>query len=279
MNSEMKSKKTRSPNFPAISLEKGLSLAQILLEKYARHPVPIEIALTALGYKSLKSSSGLQATAALNAYGLTEVEGEGKGKKIAVSDLAFKILADKRAISTERDAAIKEAALNPPIFHKIIERYPDGLPADDVLGYELVFTYKFNEGSVRDFINAFRQTLGYAKIYEPGIIGEEYTPSESLIREPKGDKPMTTHPYTAGTRPHTQIVRPTGTPAPEEEYEIARFFLGDNINIRLLASAPITKFTKKTIKKLGKYLELYEAELRDDGSSIEKPTEKAESDG
>jgi hypothetical protein len=260
MNKGVKGKKTRSPNFPFYTLEKGLSLAEILLEKYARYPVPFEVAIKAAGY-SAKSSAGLQAIAALSAYGLIEVEGSKTEKKIAVSDLAFKILADKRPISPERDAAIKEAALKPIMFHKIFERYPDSPPADDALEYELVFTYKFNKGSVHDFITVFSKTMDYAKIYESGIIGDEYRVPETAIQEQKGDKPMIPGKSERTLPMGAELVYGPFPPVAGGEYEIAKFFLGGDISVRLVASAPITKFTQKTIDKLIKHLELDKEEL------------------
>jgi len=271
MDIEMKGKKTRSPNYPAITLEKSLGLTQTLLDRYARHPIAWEVATKALGYSSTKSSSGKQAMAAIAAYGLIQVEGLGAEKKIAVSDLAFKILADKRAYSPEREAAIKEAALNPSIFQKIIERYPQSLPADDALEYDLIFTYKFNKASVHDFIAIFRGTLAFAKIYESGIIGDENILPDAPYQELPGDKPMIQEsirpPRTASLRPSTFI-----TEAPEGEYEIAKFFLGGDISVRLMATAPISKFTQKTIDKLIAHLKLDKEDLPKD--DVVKPDDE-----
>lgn len=268
MSLEMKGKKTRSPNYPALTLEKSLILTQTLLDRYARHPIAWEVATKALGYTP-KSSSGKQAMAALAAYGLIQVEGLGAEKKIAVSELAFKILADKRAFSLEREAAIKEAALNPSIFQKIIERYPKSLPADDALEYDMVFTYKFNKASVHDFITLFRETLGFAKIYESDIIGDENMTPEAPIQEFPGDKPIM-QPEAARSRTHMQPAVLGASPISEGEYEITKFYLGGNISVRLLASEPITKFTKKTIGKLIKHLQLDMEDLPEEAENIEK---------
>ncbi len=259
MSADMKPKKTRSPNYPALTLEKSLALTQTLLDRYARHPVASEVAKKALGYTP-KSSSGKQSMAALAAYGLIQVEGLGPEKKVAVSELAFKILADKRAFSPERETAIKEAALNPSIIQKIIERYPKSLPADDALEYELVFTHKFNKASVHDFITVFRETLSFAKVYESGIIGDEKYLPEASIQEPEGDRPMI-QPEAARSRTPMQPATLGAPSMSEGEYEITKFYLGGNISVRLLASAPITKFTQKTIDKLIRHLELDKEEL------------------
>jgi hypothetical protein len=275
MSAETKIKRTRSPNFPAITLEKSLSLVQTLFDKYSRNPIAGEVATKALGY-SLKSSGGKQAIAALSAYGLIQVEGLGAEKKISISELAFKIIADPRSFSPERESTIREAAVNPPIFQKIIDHYPNGLPADDAaLEWELVSTYKFNRESVRDFITAFKGTLAFAKVYESGIIGDKHTPPEISNQEPQGDKPMAPQqevmrpslPRSAPLAPSTFI-----TDAPEGEYEISRFFLGKDISVRILSSAPITKFTQKTIDKLIRHLELDKEELRED--DIEKSNDE-----
>jgi hypothetical protein len=259
MNVDMKPKKTRSPNFPTVILEKSLSQAQNLLDKYARYPIAWEVAIGTLGY-TLKSSGGKQAMATLIAYGLVQTEGSGSEKKIAVSDLAFKILADKRAFSPEREAAIREAALNPPIYQKIIERFPKSLPADDALEWEMVSTYKFNKASVHDFITVFKGTLGFAKVYESGIIGDEINAPETPNQDLPGDKPMI-QPETARSRTHVQPATLAPPPISEGEYEIAKFFLGGDISVRLVASAPITQFTQKTISKLIRHLELDKEDL------------------
>lgn len=264
MNTEEKTKRTRSPNFPALTLEKSLSQAKILFDKYDRHPIVGEIAVKALGHTPT-SSRGKQAVAALAAYGLIEVEGLGAEKKISVSDLAFKILADKRTPSPEREAAIGEAALKPQFFQKIIEQYPDGLPADEILEWELVSTYKFNKDYVRDVITVLRGTMDFAKVFESGIIGDEKMFPEAHNQELPGDKPMTTihQSYTKLDTPrsiHSQLST-LKADAPEGEYEISKFFLGKNISVRILASAPISKFTQKTIDKLIKHLELDKEDL------------------
>ena len=98
-------------------------------------------------------------------------------------------------------------------------------------------------------------------------------PSETPNQEPQGDKPIM-QPQTAQSRAHIQPTTSPALPVTEGEYEIANFYLGGNIRVRLLASAPISEFTKKTIKKLGKHLNLYEDDLPDD--KPEEPTEKVE---
>jgi hypothetical protein len=270
MSANIKPKKTRSPNFPTVALEKSLSQAQTLFDKYARYPIAWEVAIGSLGY-TLKSSAGMQAMATLIAYGLIQVEGSGSERKVAVSDLAFKILADKRIFSPEREAAIKEAALNPSIYQKIIERFTKSLPADDALEWELVSTYKFNKASVHDFITVFRGTLDFAKVYESGIIGDENTLPEARIQELQGDKPMI-QPEGARSRTNIQPIPPGALPMAEGEYEISKFFLGGNISVRIVASAPITKFTQKTIDKLIKHLQLDKEDLPVD--DIEKPDDE-----
>lgn len=259
MSTDMKPKKTRSPNFPTVTLEKSLSQAQTLLDKYSRFPVAWEVGISALGY-TLKSSAGKQAMATLSAYGLIQAEGSGSEKKIAVSDLAFKILADKRAFSLDREAAIKEAALKPAIYQKIIERFSKSPPADDVLEWELVSTYKFNKASIHDFITVFKGTLDFAKVYESDIIGDEITPPEAPFQELQGDKPMI-QPEAARSRTSVQPAMLGAHPMSEGEYEISKFFLGKNISVRIVASAPISKFTQKTINKLIKHLELDKEDL------------------
>src|SRR5690606_39686636 len=54
--------------------------------------------------------------------GLLEDSGTGKDRKIKLSDLARRIIRDKREGSAERVKAIREAALSPSIYAKLWER-------------------------------------------------------------------------------------------------------------------------------------------------------------
>lgn len=232
-------KRMRGPNYPSIDLDRSITIAQSLFEKYKKTSVAFEVAMKALNI-SPKSSGGLRITAALASYGLIEVEGVGNAKQIKISDLAYQIIADKRAISSERDIAIRESALSPVMFKKIWEEYPENLPPKDVLEYDLTFKYRFNPSSTSDFINVFTKTMEYAKVYEYDIIGGENSITQEQDMTNITDK---------------TIEKPSVKAPPMfsgNEKEIANYPIKGG-TVRLLASAPITQ---KSIEKLIKQLEL-----------------------
>ena len=65
--------KPRSPNYPALSLQKALDFARKLYAVNHLHKASAEVVSKALGYTGLNGSS-LTAIAALKKYGLIEEE-------------------------------------------------------------------------------------------------------------------------------------------------------------------------------------------------------------
>jgi hypothetical protein len=249
-------KKMRSPNFPAFPLERSLSQAKILLGKFKLSPVAFEVAVHNGLNLSPTSSAGLQTVAALTAYGLIEVKGSGKEKRVKITQLAYKIIEDYRPISPERDEAIREAAMRPTIFRKILLDYPSAPPDADALAHDLKFKYEFNPNAVSNFINAFLKTMSFAKVYESGIIGEEDVPIEEPEMQATTDKNMTTN---------STYLRGSAHLAPASiEREIANYPIKGG-TIRLLASGPVTQ---KAIDKLIKMLELSKEEFPENDISI-----------
>ena len=180
-------KRIRSPNYPVLTLGRSLELADILYKKHNRYAVALEVAAKAWDI-SPKSTYMARHVAALASYGLIDTEGEKDAKKIKLSDLAFKILVDKRSDSSIREALIKEAALKPEMFKKIYNAYPSELPGDDALDFDLKTQYKFNPVYVPDFISIFKRTIDYAKVYKSGIMGSENPPMEEPEMIPNSDK-------------------------------------------------------------------------------------------
>ena len=168
---EPKKKRIRSPNFPIISLEYGLELIRTIYKEYAKYPIALPVLSKALDIA--KGSYLAQHISALSQYDLINVEGEKDGRKISVSDLAYKIIIDNRPISQDRDGLIKKAALTPPMFCKLYEKYPSGLPSDDyAIEYELKVEFGFNPNAIKSFINVFKSTMEFAKIYFSGKVAE-----------------------------------------------------------------------------------------------------------
>ncbi len=166
-----KKKKGRSPNFPAIDLQVAIERAQGLYDKENRHGAAVQTVLSHWGY-SLKSSGGAQALAALKSFGLTFEEGMGSSRRIRLSDLAIKILLDKREGSKDRAAALQEAALAPKIHSELWEEFGGQLPSDENLRYTLLVDRLFTVNGADDFIREFQSTLSFSGLLSSGSISE-----------------------------------------------------------------------------------------------------------
>ena len=170
--------KTRSPNFPAFSLKKIVDLTGKLYGKYKKHEAPIGLAHQLWGYKE-HGSAASRAIAASRAYGLVEVSGVGKAKKVRVSEYGEHICGN----APDREEILKKVALLPPIYLKLWTHYNGDIPIDDLLKNYLLWEHepKFNELSVPTFISEFRETISFAKLGSSDTIDKNGTETEPPI--------------------------------------------------------------------------------------------------
>lgn len=158
----MYSKRVRSPSFPFISLPEAVHRARELYDAERRNLVHPDVAVAHWGY-ARSSSGGKQTIAALRAYGLLEdVRGE-----LRLTDRAQHILVREPG-STERSDLLRQAALAPPLFSKLWERYRADLPSDKNLRSWLVLELKVNENAVGELLRSYRETLQYAGLLQEG---------------------------------------------------------------------------------------------------------------
>lgn len=169
-----KKRKHRSPNYPAISLEKAIAKAGLIYAPYKRHHVPVDRAITTMDYKS-GSSVGQQAVATLIYFGLAEDQGVGDKRQIRITERGAKILAGH----SDRDKLIQEAALLPPIHKEIWEKFHkglDGLAPDATVKQYLEWDRdgaKFNPDSSAAFIDEFKQSIAFAKLDSSASMSED----------------------------------------------------------------------------------------------------------
>ena len=159
---DAKKPKLRSPNHPTLTLSEAIDKATLLHNKYGKHAAGIADALSTLNYTS-KSSSGAQCIATLSAFGLISLTGKGSNRKVAVSDMADRIIRE----APDRKKLIQEAALLPSVHQEVWSEFQSqGLPHDDILRTHLVWERpegsRFTEEAVGGFIEQFRATLTYA---------------------------------------------------------------------------------------------------------------------
>jgi len=158
----------RSPAYPYIDLGKAIEKAMAINDAGAsRTALPPET-FYKIWNLGAQSSGARQTMAALNHFGLVEYLGRGDDRKVKLSELALRIVHDKRPESTERLSAIQEAALTPPIHTELYEKYGQFLPADVVLETFLLRDKGFNDGAAQSLVAEYKATLELARLDKPG---------------------------------------------------------------------------------------------------------------
>lgn len=174
--------KTRSPNFPAVSLKKAVDLTGQLYDEYKKHEARINLVHKLWGYKE-HGSAASRAIAAVNAFGLIEVSGVGIAKKVRVSDYGERVYEG----APDHEKILKKAALLPPIHLKLWTHFNGDIPNDELLRDYLLWEHKpqFNKLSVSSFISEFRETISFAKLGSSEIIEEEEAETKPPVTETK----------------------------------------------------------------------------------------------
>jgi hypothetical protein len=186
---DVKGKRQRSPAYPGINLAQAIKRADEFYQHEKRNPAGFNAAAQHWGY-SATSSGVLITAAALKSFGLmTELESGSGGRTFKISELGLRIVADKRPDSSERDAAIRQAALMPKIHAQLWRKYNGSLPSDTELSHRLNWDWQFNENAIPVFIKEFRDTISFAKLSESDTISEagEDTDAETQAKAKIGD--------------------------------------------------------------------------------------------
>lgn len=153
----LKRSKHRSPNYPAIGLEKALERAQAIYGQAGRNPLSLAAALNIWNYKM---GAGNQMVAALKSFGLLDVKGEKENRQLRLTDAAIRIIGN----APDRAKLLKEAALKPSIHKEVWDKYNGELPADIIIREYLRWERGFNEEAIDGFIAQLRETIEFAKV-------------------------------------------------------------------------------------------------------------------
>ena len=144
-------KRTRSPNYPSISLPDALERLARLRNEIQWHKAPREVVAKGIGYAKLHGASA-GAISALQKYGLLERDGDD----LKISDLGKRYL--NPLGSEEESEALVEAATNPSLFAELDEQFPGGTSNDDLLQNYLV-RKGFSQVALPSVLRAYRETL------------------------------------------------------------------------------------------------------------------------
>lgn len=172
-NNKIKKPRLRSPNHPYLSLPDALKRAEQILEHEGSHEIPVAVAHERWGYKRYASIAD-QSVAALKAYGLLDVEGNAKKRRVKVTERARRIIKN----APDRQELLQKAALEPDIHKEMWDRSKSngGLPSDETLREYLLWEREdgtFNENAVDAFIEHMKATFRLAKVIDDDIMDRE----------------------------------------------------------------------------------------------------------
>ncbi|MCE2493094.1 MAG: hypothetical protein J4F40_10880 [Alphaproteobacteria bacterium] len=155
---EQLKKYLRSPSYPSMPLEHAVNAVAKIEKVYRTSRVDRREAAKLLGYSSL-SGPAAKALAALASYGLLERAGKGEAR---VTERAKTIL---YADDEERHDGLRDAALEPPLFRELRERFEaaidDGVPLPESGVIRHLERENFNPSAVRPAAQAFLKTIEF----------------------------------------------------------------------------------------------------------------------
>jgi hypothetical protein len=154
------SKRDRSPKFPYIGLSKALERIQVLYDKVKRYDARIADIAKDWGLSATSSSTD-RTVAALQSFGLIDDSGSGENRKIKLTELAVRILADQRP--GVREGLLSEAALKPPIISDYARKWTGGRPDETHALGQLQFDGGFTEEGAKMFLRVFDDTIKFTK--------------------------------------------------------------------------------------------------------------------
>lgn len=152
----------RSISYPFIDLGEAVERCKKLWDIDGTAQIPAVVAIEHWGY-SPKSSGGGMTLSALVQYGLLDDSGVGSARKVKVSGLALDII--EAPDEAHRLAALRIAAARPKLHSEVLEQFIDREPSESVLKHFLLREKGFNPASVATYINSFRKTMEFAKLY------------------------------------------------------------------------------------------------------------------
>lgn len=177
-----KKKRHRSPNYPAVSLRDAIDRLKKFVSTDGKAGAKSDMAAKHIGFAAAHGWA-YSVLSALKKYGLVE---EKDGRVVPTPrGLEIVSLPEK---DERRLAAIRQAAVLPPIYAELIEQYRvSGLPSDETLEGELKAYRGFNPNTVKDFLNGFKETLEFAGLTDISVLGSDSKAEAEVPKVKIGD--------------------------------------------------------------------------------------------
>lgn len=191
-----KKKRERSAAYPAIPLEEAIKLSVKLKSSYGKSQFSREMAVQAMGYKTVTGSSGTKVGTLVH-YGLLA----RNGGAYTNSNLADRIChpIDEK----DRHEAIRSAAMKPKLFKALISEF-SGRAIPSALNNLLIRNHGIAQKVSDDVVKVFRKTIEFAGLCTNGIIENNEqvdTLEESSLTTPAS--PETVQKDTPHAQPNT----------------------------------------------------------------------------
>lgn len=163
----IESKRQRSPNFPYATLRDCVDLVRMLHDKVQTTQIPVDLAYRRMDLNP-SSSVSLRIMGSLTGYGLLNVEGSGKDKRVNVSELGRRIAIDTRPDSPEIIGLYQKAIFNEPMMQKAWNEWRRNLPRDqEAIETVLRLHYDFsNERAANRFASVIIDNYSFAQLDE-----------------------------------------------------------------------------------------------------------------
>jgi hypothetical protein len=163
-----KKKRMRSPNYPSVGLKEAIERLKKFYELDGRAGAKADIAAKHIGFASAHGQA-YSVLSALKKFGLVE----DKDGRVVPTPRGVEIISLPET-DERRKKAIRLAAMSPQIYAELIEQYKDtGLPHSETLAGELQAYKGFNPNAVKEFLQAFSETLEFAGLTDFSVLSSE----------------------------------------------------------------------------------------------------------
>jgi hypothetical protein len=148
----------RSPRYPFVELSRAIDQARALWRAVGPNGASVAVAWKSWGYGP-RSSGAIQTEAALKQFGLLDVLGRGKHRRLKLSELGIQIM-ESAPNSPQRGKSIEKAALLPPIHLDLWERWQANLPLGEAQTY-LVQHRGFQQKGAKSLVKEYLKTMSF----------------------------------------------------------------------------------------------------------------------
>lgn len=160
MVEKMAGKITKTPKSPRYSLPWAIDKMMILLEKEGLHPVAPDIMAQHLGYSNARNGQAATVLGTLRMYGMI-LKAPHRKDLISEDIKKFKYT----PYDEEKHQLADKWLKSPKLFASVLTKYPDNLPSDPALRYELIQEFNFTEEAANKFIKVLKESIEYTQSF------------------------------------------------------------------------------------------------------------------